>query len=167
MTYINTLFSAFVILNVCALCLWAIKKKNRKLTYHNRCVCNWLWICHVLLGFWWLPGENLGNRWWSPFGNAPWPFSGDLWHDCQLWEHSHCFSKLWQDHQSVVSADLCTHQCSAGPRCLHHIYSGENVTNGMLKGSFLNKSIDWQVSFRLRIGNSSLTPSVPVVLSCC
>lgn len=91
------------------------------------------WIRQTLVGFWWLPGENLGHGWRPPFGNTPWPLSRNLWHGCQLWEHSHCFSELWQNHQSVVPADLCTHPCPAGPRCLHHIYSGQKAPNACLK----------------------------------
>lgn len=152
---------------------WVTVKSDDKYYFYvlSHCVnCNCLWM---LIGFWWLPGENLGHRWRPPFGNTPWPFSGNLWHGCQLREHSYCFSKLWQNHQSVVPADLCTHPCSAGPCCLHHIYSGENAPSawaGSSAGEFqdLSEQIRWSSLFHTEvIGHSLLTPSIPVVLSCC
>lgn len=76
-------------------------------------------------GFWWLPGENLGHRWRPALGNTPRPLCRDLWHGRQPWEQSPCLSELWQNHQIVVLTHLCTHHCSAGPWCLHHIHTGE------------------------------------------
>lgn len=100
------------------------------LTITHKPVCqqrSYILVAHAIcfLGFWWLPGENLGHRWRPPPGNTPWPLSRDLWHGCQPREHSPCLSELWQNHQSVVPTHLCTHHCSAGPWCLHHIHSGE------------------------------------------
>lgn len=88
---------------------------------------NYLFVANVFcfLGFWWLPGENLGHRWWAAPGNTAWPLCRDLWHGCQSREYSDCLSELWQSHTSVVPTNLCTNHCSAGPCCLHHIYTGE------------------------------------------
>lgn len=93
---------------------------------------------HVTIGFRWLFGENLGNRWWTPPRYTSRALCWNFWHGCKLWEHSYCRRQLWQGCKSVVSSNLCTSCSPSRTFSFYYFHTGEK--NEKITSHICNKN---------------------------